>query len=52
MITNHPPDGGPAVAFSDVVKVYHSGVRVLAAWAVGLAAVAMLRWRREATAAA
>jgi len=42
-MTNHPPEGGPAVVFRDVVKVYHPCVR---------AAVAMPRWRREATAAA
>jgi len=51
-MANHPPEGGPAVVFRDVVKVYRPGVRALAASAVGLAAVAMLRWRREATAAA
>ena len=29
MITNHPPDGEPAVVFRNVVKVYHPGVRAL-----------------------
>jgi ABC-2 type transport system ATP-binding protein len=29
MITNHACDGGPAVVFRDVVKVYHPGVRAL-----------------------
>jgi hypothetical protein len=36
--------GGLALHASDAI--------VLAAWAAGLAAAAMLRWRREATAAA
>src|SRR5436305_14982908 len=29
MITNHSRDGGPAVVFRDVVKVYHPDVRAL-----------------------
>jgi hypothetical protein len=56
MITNHSRDGGPAVVFRDVAKVSAGGFAlrasdaiVLAAWTVGLATVAMLRWRREAS---
>jgi hypothetical protein len=59
MITDHPRDGGPAVVFRDVVKVSAGGFALrasdaiaLAAWTAGLATVAMLRWRREASVAA
>ena len=51
MISNQSP-AGAAVVFRDVVEVYHPGVRALDNRAAGLATVAMLRWRREATAAA
>ena len=42
MATNQSRATEAAVVFRDVVKVYHPGVRALA----------LLRWRREATATA
>ena len=55
MTTNQSHAGEAAVVFRDVVTVYHPGVRALDHVSFDLyrgQTVALLRWRREASATA